>query len=195
MLRAQANEEIVKQSESIKQILILMMEEDPFSQYCIDCKTACADHGLITYGAFICSSCAQTHRSLISPEVEVIKSIQNDLWTQEDLDHFVPENGGGNKNLYDYMKHYSFENENIKKKYKSYIAQYYAKRLLCKIQKRTCFDPYPKMDYSDNAHYYANRVDQKVNKIGNQIQKKWDQSGIEDKFKNFFKKWNAPYNL
>ena len=40
--------------------------EDGFNRYCIDCKENEVTHCLVSYGIFVCESCAKTHHQLFS---------------------------------------------------------------------------------------------------------------------------------
>jgi len=37
---------------------------DPFNKYCIDCKVNLSTHVMVMYGAFMCGSCANAHRTM-----------------------------------------------------------------------------------------------------------------------------------
>ena len=132
----------------------LILRTDPFNQYCIDCKQNLADHANLTFGTFICESCALSHQTFVGFFLsENIKAIKEDThWEEEDVRRYI--NGkGGNKAFLDFLTQFKLESASLQDKYKSYPAQYYMHRLDCEIKG---------VDFTDMSYPYGDIRD-KVN--------------------------------
>eukprot|EP00055_Hartaetosiga_balthica_P008447 m.31517 g.31517 ORF g.31517 m.31517 type:complete len:363 (-) comp6313_c0_seq4:84-1172(-) len=62
-----------------------LMNEVPSNRKCADCKSEHITACVFPYGIFVCRACADCHK-LLQKSTSIIKSFEDDDWTNEDLD-------------------------------------------------------------------------------------------------------------
>ena len=100
--------------------------QDPFNKFCVDCTKNDSTHANISYGTFICESCAATHLDVFGMEKSYVKSIFHDLWDSYQLRVVTV---GGNQALWNFLKEYQSEQKPLVAKYQTPEAHFYMRRL------------------------------------------------------------------
>jgi len=75
---------VPKQQKANYKILKNFRENTLENMYCADCCAREPKYASINLGIFICSKCRNIHQKL-GPQVSVVKSIESDVWTQEEM--------------------------------------------------------------------------------------------------------------
>ena len=104
----------------------------PENKTCFDCDTKSCQWASINNGIFLCTNCSGIHRGL-GVEKSYIRSILWDNWNEYQIEFMLK---GGNKQLKDLLKEYSFNTKliNSKKFYQTKIMDYYRKYLKSKVE-------------------------------------------------------------
>ena len=79
------------QPEAMTQFLTALLQ-DPYNRYCVDCTKNESTHANISFGTFICLSCANQHAIDLGMHKSYVKSIFEDLWDNYQLR--VAQQGG-----------------------------------------------------------------------------------------------------
>lgn len=104
--------------------------DDGFNRYCIDCKENEVTHCLVSYGTFVCATCASTHHQLYSMQnpgaISVYaKPILTDHWDNYQLSSVV-DGFGGNEPMFLFLKEYELDDEtDIKIRYQTRALRWY----------------------------------------------------------------------
>ena len=69
-----------EQPEEMKQQLKDMVINNQFNAYCIDCQKKTSSHANITYGTFICESCAEKHIGIFGMHKHYVKPVFSEFW-------------------------------------------------------------------------------------------------------------------
>ena len=77
------------------------MTDNQYNAYCIDCTKNQSTHANISYGTFICGSCAATHIQAFGMHKHYIKEIFNELWDSHQIS--VVSKCGGNYAFYQHL--------------------------------------------------------------------------------------------
>ena len=74
-----------KQPEQMRAEIIEMITNNQFNAYCIDCQKNKSSHANITFGTFICDSCAKLHLELFGMHKHYIKPAFTEFWDPHQL--------------------------------------------------------------------------------------------------------------
>mmetsp|Transcript_30700 Transcript_30700/g.22779 ORF Transcript_30700/g.22779 Transcript_30700/m.22779 type:complete len:128 (-) Transcript_30700:182-565(-) len=127
--------------------MVLIVKSNPYNFYCQDCKESPSQFGNVTFGVFICPSCADVQRSILP--FCTIKHLIKEPWADTEIDFFRPENRGGNQSFFDFLAKYKLENAAISIKYQGAPAKYFQKRLEAKVNKQKFDLIEPQNDFRD----------------------------------------------
>ena len=90
--------------EKIKELMKI-----PENKKCFDCDNPSCQWASVNNGIFLCTNCSDMHRGL-GVEISYIRSILWDNWTENQIQFMIK---GGNKQLKEFLKTYSFDNKSI----------------------------------------------------------------------------------
>eukprot|EP00833_Pecoramyces_ruminatium_P015291 jgi/Orpsp1_1/1189323/evm.model.d7180000071121.1 len=148
------------QRENYK-ILKSFRERVPENMYCADCGAKEPKYASVNLGVFICSSCRHLHE-LLGQNVSIVKSIEKDVWTSDEMQNFLTMGnanakaiyGGSNKNVtLDYLR----------QKYDElYFVSEESRRRSLMNKRQTFFNNYQQNDI-DYAEMYKNEMEQLIN--------------------------------
>jgi hypothetical protein len=151
------------QRENYK-ILKSFRERVPENMYCADCGTREPKYASVNLGVFICSNCRHVHE-LMGRNVSVVKSIEKDIWSSEEMKNFLTMGNANAKAIYggsrrvvtvDYLRQ--------KYEYLNFVSE--DSRRLSLINRRQNFlnNYHPQMqDGLDYAEVYKNEMEQLIN--------------------------------
>ena len=113
----------------------------PENKKCFDCNNPSCQWASVNNGIFLCTNCSGIHRGL-GVEISYIRSILWDNWTEYQIEFMIQ---GGNKQLKELLKTYSFDNQSMtcEKFYKTKIMEYYRKYLKNKVERTNCIELLP----------------------------------------------------
>ena len=80
-----------------------MISEDRYNAWCIDCQRNRSSHCNVTFGTFLCSDCAATHRQTYPMHECYIKQVFGECW---DTFQIRVVEVGGNKRFFDFLAEY-----------------------------------------------------------------------------------------
>lgn len=108
------------QPEELKKYLQAQLYGDPYNKFCVDCHRGQSTHAALTYGIFICTNCAQVHKSAFGGRAKSqLKDVFGEQWDDYQLEAIAP-GVGGNKAFYSYLQEYEgLAQQAIEKKYRS----------------------------------------------------------------------------
>ena len=115
----------VKQPEHQTEILANLLL-NPFNKFCVDCTKNESTHCNVSYGTFICETCASIHLDAFGMDKSYVKSIFHDLWDSYQMKIVTV---GGNQPFWDFLKEYQSEQKPLLTKYHTSEAGYYKRRL------------------------------------------------------------------
>ena len=69
-----------KQTSGVKSLLKKIVSENQFNAYCVDCMKEESSFANITYGTFICRTCADWHKKNYTMADHYIKKIWGEAW-------------------------------------------------------------------------------------------------------------------
>ena len=103
--------EIIKSSQfplnkEVASYLKSVVDSDPYNKFCVDCFNGESTHANITYGTFICTTCAELHRSKFGQSEHYIKSLTGEQWDDYQIISVSPS-FGGNRQFFDLMKEFN----------------------------------------------------------------------------------------
>ena len=172
---------------------------------CVDCNTPFPKWVSVNNAVFLCSECAKYHKTL-SPEISIIKSIETDNLSEEEINLLKI---GGNERFLNLMSEYQVSQEDNKEfKYFFKLCEYYRMLLQCELNKNSNPEAYaqaikikPSQDIAlelmDNlsSDYIADKkskfknaletVSNVFSDVGSKIQDTAHQYGIDEKIKMF----------
>ncbi|ORX54190.1 Arf GTPase activating protein [Piromyces finnis] len=90
---------VPKQQKSNYKILKNFRHNTPENMYCADCGAKEPKYASVNLGVFICSKCSHLHQ-LLGPQVSVVKSIETDIWTAEEMQNFLIMGNANAKQIY-----------------------------------------------------------------------------------------------
>jgi hypothetical protein len=84
-----------------------LIERDTYNKYCVDCQENKSTHASVSYGLFLCETCAKGHLQMVNGSrfQALVKPIFGEWWDDYSLEA-VSSGLGGNKKFYDYMVSY-----------------------------------------------------------------------------------------
>lgn len=162
----------------------------PENKKCFDCNNMSCQWASINNGIFLCSKCSGFHRGL-GVENSYIRSILWDNWTEEQIEYM---NKGGNKQLKDLLKIYSFDFKSInhEKLYQTKIMEYYRKYLKSKVEGKIFseFLPSEEEAFEDSCLNTNINDETKFSSIGsnNLDDNKRNEISFQDNIKNWLDK-------
>ena len=110
--------------------------------YCVDCESTPTTFVIISYGIFICSSCAQIHSNAKLPYTSTIRSIKSGFTAQE-LEIIIK---GGNSSFVSFLSVYNIPSiSKIEFKYRTIACKYYREYLKALVLNSICEIPTPTM--------------------------------------------------
>lgn len=172
---------------------------------CVDCNTPFPKWVSVNNAVFLCSECAKYHKTL-SPEISIIKSLETDNFSEEEITLLKI---GGNERFLNLMSEYQISQEDNKEfKYFFKLCEYYRMLLQCELNKNSNPEAYaqaikikPSQDIAlelmDNlsSDYIADKkskfknaletVSNVFSDVGSKIQDTAHQYGIDEKITNF----------
>ena len=104
--------------------LIEMITNNQFNAYCIDCQKNKSSHANITFGTFICDSCAKRHLELFGMHKHYIKPAFTEFWDPHQLQM---AKAGGNQKFYSHLKSIGQEKAELNVKYNHTAVKGYKK--------------------------------------------------------------------
>lgn len=111
--------------------------------YCVDCESTPTTFVVLSYGVFICSSCAQIHSNAKLPYASAIKSIKSEFSLQE-LQIIIK---GGNSSFISFLSVYNIPSiSKIDFKYRTIACKYYREYLKALVSNTICEFPTPTME-------------------------------------------------
>ena len=156
--------------------------KNPFNRYCVDCTKTESTHANITYGTFVCASCAGEHAQFFGMSSSYVKPVFEDLWDSYQLKVVTI---GGNQRFWDFMKDYKSEAKPVFTKYKTGEARYYKKRLAATVEDRAFAEKPPAKNVEEMVDKGvevtkkgAKKAEEALTKVG---------GAIENKFNKWFK--------
>jgi hypothetical protein len=145
----------------------------------VDCTKNESSYANITFGTFICQSCANQHALELGMYKSYVKPIFSELWDSYQL---RVVSTGGNQALWDFLKDYKSENKVISAKYNTAEAKFYAKRLAAMVQGVQFLEKPPAKtvdDYLDKGADFSKKAVKKtevvLTNIGSTLDKKFNQ--------------------
>jgi hypothetical protein len=184
----------IPQAASLKEYLQTLLSTDPFNKFCVDCHHNQSTHASISYGTFICSSCADVHKYSFGQSKSYIKAIFLEQWDDYQLKS-VSFEFGGNKPFFEIVKEYEISGLPIHEKYKRPAAVYYLKKHQAEIEGKAFSELPPAKDWNDTfvrtqskLVKMSDKYERKMISIGDKIEKKIEENGWKSKIDNFFMK-------
>jgi hypothetical protein len=101
----------------------------PSNEYCADCWAKDVHWGSLTYGVFLCSTCAQAHKQLKAE----LKSIKLDFWTLEEAERMARNSNEEVNRLYFSAEENCLRGENYWISGISFFYDKYVGRKWCRI--------------------------------------------------------------
>ena len=123
-----------------------MISEDRYNAWCIDCQRNRSSHCNVTFGTFVCTDCANTHRETYPMHECYIKPIFGECW---DTFQIRVVEVGGNKRFFDFLAEYQKERDIISAKYCSNSANYYRRMLATWVQGKRFDEERPARNWSE----------------------------------------------
>lgn len=114
--------------EEVYNYLKHLLTSDPYNKFCVDCHHNQSTHANISYGTFICASCAGIHQVLFGKSKSYTKDIFNEHWDDYQL-QAVSAQFGGNKRFFEFIKTYEVHLMPIAEKYKHKSSKYHSKKM------------------------------------------------------------------
>lgn len=139
----------------------------------------------------MCTDCARGHFNTFGGRTRSqIKDIFNEMWDDHQIEAVSP-GFGGNLLCYSYLYEYKMNNYGIFEKYSGKVMAYYVRMLQAKLDRRPFNESPPVRDWNEtfdrtqNAiQKIADKYEAKLMNIGKKIDKKFEEKGWKDKFKN-----------
>jgi hypothetical protein len=120
--------------------VFLALRDDPLNQACVDCGSSDTFFASITYGCFLCPSCAESHQKL-GKDVSFVKSLSAETWSVKQLRLMTC---GGNSELLGFMELFSMPTlAPAIYKYSTQAAKFYRDRLICVAEGGVCKEALP----------------------------------------------------
>ena len=120
----------MEQSPEQKAFLENLCFQNEFNAFCVDCQKNRSTHANVSHGTFICEMCANYHYSNAPMGASYIKTL-TEVWDPYQLRAVQI---GGNKALYEFLRDYGRERDEIEKKYKSDPARFYARSMSFRVK-------------------------------------------------------------
>jgi hypothetical protein len=159
------------------------------NNYCNDCNKINPRWSSILNGIFLCAKCARFHQKF-DKKVSIIKSLEADLWTKEEL-NFIKL--GGNKRFnsllheYNIILNYNKNKENVEYKYYTNVAQYYRNLLKSEVLNENFSEKKPSLEEGikriDNNEIKNNNIND-INNINNCYSENENNNVINNKNEN-----------
>ena len=118
------------QPESLRTYLTSLLQGDPYNKFCVDCHHAQSTHACLSYGIFVCASCANIHTGVFGGRSRSqVKEVLAEQWDDIQLEAVAP-GIGGNKLFYNFVQEYEgLAALPIEKKYRGDQVIWYMRRM------------------------------------------------------------------
>ncbi|OMJ95382.1 hypothetical protein SteCoe_1304 [Stentor coeruleus] len=110
-------------TESRKKELLSTLQKDPANSLCFDCDLENPSNISISFGCFICNTCAKSHNLLSNSKTKTI----NEDWSLEEIGIV---SSGGNSALKEFFNYYNLMETPSNFKYQTKAAEFYKEMLL-----------------------------------------------------------------
>ena len=75
----------IPQAAEVKNYLTHLLNSDAYNKYCVDCHHNLSTHASITYGTFVCATCAHIHKLAFGMSKSYVKDVFNEHWDDYQL--------------------------------------------------------------------------------------------------------------
>ena len=111
-----------EQSEDLQATIKVIVRDNAFNNWCVDCHKAPSRFFVLNMGVFVCAECASEHASQFPYQKHYLKAL--------DTEHYDPHQlkflqAASNQEFYELMKDYQLEGRPISQKYSSNVAQWH----------------------------------------------------------------------
>ena len=156
---------------------------------CFDCDNISCQWASINNGIFLCTKCSGVHRGF-GVEKSYIRSIVWDNWTDKQVEYM---RNGGNKQLKELLKLYSFDIKSIptEKFYQTKIMEFYRKFLKYKVEGKEFNESPPSKEEAFNESFINLNTsnEDKFKSVGSIIQNDDDNDLHNVSFQDSIKNW------
>ena len=161
----------------------------PENKKCFDCDNISCQWASINNGIFLCTKCSGVHRGF-GVEKSYIRSIVWDNWTDKQVEYM---RNGGNKQLKELLKLYSFDIKSIptEKFYQTKIMEFYRKFLKYKVEGKEFNESPPSKEeaFNESLINLNTSNEDKFKSVGSSIQND-DENDIQNvSFQDSIKNW------
>jgi len=165
---------------------------NPYNKYCVDCQKNESTHASVTFGIFICATCAKIHDADLGKQKSYTKTLFQEEWDIFQL-HIMTL--GGNQPFYEFLQEYQIQDYVAKTKYTNYAVAFYKRKLWAQAQEIPFDEKPPAKNWEETwerskekAGTFAKSAEAGILKAGSAIDGFMERQGWKQKIGNMFNK-------